>query len=258
MNATVKAQQVINRLAERSIIASRQPIKCKLGSESLPRRGNACSACPVGREFELDQAVAELINAGAFKGTGACPYQVMISHAVAALTFSPEVIRAKSAGRYRVDPVVEIKGALKRIRAITRATRWSREDIEGLSNKDAYWEAVEAVFAAEHALQKALPIFQSQTTRLPRGRRSAARPSRGPRHGDCLARPDRPFAGAEQWQLPQTARRRGRHHRWKCRQRAESGICDQDSGGAYQERASDHELIARKRFALAPADAIAL
>ena len=112
MNATVKAQQVINRLAERSIIASRQPIKCKLGSESLPRRGNACSVCTVRREFELDQAVAELINAGAFKGTGACPYQVITSYVAAGLIFS-------------------------RIRAITRATRWSREDIEGLSNKDA-------------------------------------------------------------------------------------------------------------------------
>ena len=173
MNATVKAQQVINRLAERSIIASGQPIKCKLGSESLPRRGNACSACTVRREFELDQAVAELINAGAFKGTGACPYQVITSYVAAGLIFSPEAIRAKSAGRYRVDPVLAVKGALKQVRAITRATRWSREDIEGLSNKDAYWEAVEAVFAAEHALQKALPIFQSQTTRLPRGRAGA-------------------------------------------------------------------------------------
>ena len=258
MNPTVKAQQVINRLAERSISASGQPIKCKLGSESLPRRGNACSVCTVRREFELDQAVAELINAGAFKGTGACPYQVITSYVAAGLIFSPEAIRAKSAGRYRVDPVLEIKGALKRIGAITRATRWSREDIEGLSNKDASWEALEAVFAAEHALQKALPIFQSQTTRLPRGRRSAARPSRGPRHGDCLARPDRPFAGAEQWQLPQIARRRGRHHRWRCRQGAESGISDQDSGGAYQEGSSDQELIARKRFALARPDGIAL
>jgi hypothetical protein len=173
VNATVKAQQAINRLAERSIIASRQPIKCKLGSESLPRRGNACSACTVRREFELDQAVAELITAGAFKGAGACPYQVITSYVVAGLIFSPEAIRAKSVGRYRVDPMAEIKGALKHIRAITRATRWSREDIEGLSNKDAYWDAVEGVFAAEHALQKALPIFQSQTIRLPRGRAGA-------------------------------------------------------------------------------------
>jgi hypothetical protein len=108
-----------------------------------------------------------------FKGTGTCPYQVITSHLVAGLIFSPEAIRAKSAGQYRVDPVLAIKGALKRVRAITRATRWSREDIEGLSNKDAYWEAFEAVFAAEHALQKALPIFQSQTTRLPGGRAGA-------------------------------------------------------------------------------------
>ena len=139
MNPTVKAQQVINRLAERSIGTSRQPVKCRLGSEPLRRRGKACSACPVRPEFELDQAVAELINAGVFKGTGTCPYQVITSHVVAGLIFSPEAIRAKSAGQYRVDPVVEIKGALKRIRAITQATRWSREDIEGLSNKDACW-----------------------------------------------------------------------------------------------------------------------
>jgi hypothetical protein len=48
---------------------------------------------------------------GAFKGTGACPYQVITSYVVAGLIFSPEAIRAKSAGWYRVDPVVEIKGA---------------------------------------------------------------------------------------------------------------------------------------------------
>ena len=173
MNPTVKAQQVIDRLAERSIRASRQPVECRLGSESLRRRGNACSACPVRPEFELDQAVAELINAGVFKGTGACPYQVITSHVVSGLIFSPEAIRAKSAGQYRVDPVLAIKGALKQVRAITRATRWSRQDIEGLSNKDACWEAFKAVFAAEDALQKALPIFQSQTTRLPRGRAGA-------------------------------------------------------------------------------------
>jgi hypothetical protein len=140
-------------------MASRQPVKCRLGSESLRRRGNSCSACPVRREFELDQAVSELIQAGAFKGTGVCPYQVVTSYLVAGLIFSPEAIRAKKAGQPRVDPVVEIKGALKRIRAITRATGWSREDIEGLSNKDAG--------------------------------RSAAGSSRGARDGDCLARSDK-------------------------------------------------------------------
>jgi hypothetical protein len=195
----VKAQQVINRLAERSIRASRQPVKCRLRSESLRRRGNACSACTVDREFELDQVVAELINAGVFKGTGTCPYQVITSHLVAGLIFSPEAIRAKSAGQYRVDPVLAIKGALKRVRAITRATRWSREDIEGLSNKDAYWEAFEAVFAAEHAFTEGLadiPIADHSLAGWTG--RSAARPSRGARHGECLARSDRPPAGEEQ------------------------------------------------------------
>jgi hypothetical protein len=73
--------------------------------------------------------------------------------------------------------VVEIKGALKRIGTITRATRWSREDIETLINKDDWWQALHAVFSAEHALKNALAIFQSQiprkTSRSPRGRAGA-------------------------------------------------------------------------------------
>jgi hypothetical protein len=169
----VNAQQVINRLAERSARASQQPVECRLGSEELPQRGKSCSACTVRPEFELDQAVAGLINAGAFKGSGMCPYRVISNHLVAGLVFSPEAVRAKSAGRYLVDPVVQIKGALKHIGAITRATRWSREDIEGLSNEDGCWEALKAVFAAEHALEKALKIFRSQASPLPRGRAGA-------------------------------------------------------------------------------------
>jgi hypothetical protein len=142
---TVNAQKVINRLAERSAMTGQQPVKCKLGSEALPQRGKSCSACTVRLEFELDQAVGRLINSGAFRGSGACPYHIISNHLVAGLILSPEAIRAKSAGRYRVDPVAEIRGALKRIGAITRATGWSREDIEGLSNKDGCWEAVDAV-----------------------------------------------------------------------------------------------------------------
>ena len=173
MKPTVNPQQVINRLAERSAMTGRQPVKCKLASETLPQRGKSCSACTVRPEFELDQEVARLIDAGTFKGSSVCPYRVISSHLVAGLIISPEAVRAKSAGRYRVDPVAEIKGALKRIGAITRATGWSRGDIEGLSNKDGCWEAFDAVFAAEHALEKALAIFRSQTSGLPRGRAGA-------------------------------------------------------------------------------------
>jgi hypothetical protein len=112
-------QQVIDRLAERSAKASRVPVKCTLGRKPLPRRGGGCTACTVPREFELDRAVAQLINTGAFKGTSLCPHQVITNHLVAGLIFGPEAFRAKSAGQYRVDPVVEIKGALKRIGSIT-------------------------------------------------------------------------------------------------------------------------------------------
>jgi hypothetical protein len=104
------AQQVINRLAERWEKSS--GLKCTLGRKPLRRRGGGCSICPAKQEFELDQAAAQLINAGVFKGTGLCPYQVITSHLVAGLVFGPETFRAKSAGQYRVDPVVEIKGVL--------------------------------------------------------------------------------------------------------------------------------------------------
>jgi hypothetical protein len=168
------AQQVIDRLAERSVEASGAPVKCTLGRSSLGRRGGGCSACKPPREFELDRAVGQLINTGAFKGTGVCPYHVITSHLVAGLVFGPEAFRSKSAGQYRVDPVVEIKGALKRIGTITRATGWSREDIEALSNKDERWQALHSVFSAEHALKNALVIFQSlKTSRSPRGRAGA-------------------------------------------------------------------------------------
>jgi hypothetical protein len=169
-------QQVIDRLLERSTEASGASVKCTLGRRTLGRRGGGCSACKPPREFELDRAVGQLINKGAFKGTSVCPYQVITSHLVAGLIFGPEAFRAKSAGQYRVDPVVEIKGALKRVGAITRATGLTREDIETLSNKNEWGQAVSAVFSAEHALKNALAIFGStprKTSRSPRGRAGA-------------------------------------------------------------------------------------
>ena len=175
MKTTASAQQVINRLAKRWEKA--RGLKCMLGRKPLRRRGGGCSICAVKREFELDQAVAQLINAGMFKGTDICPYQVVTSHLVAGLVFGRETFRAKSAGQYRVDPVVEIKGALKRIGAVTRASGWSRDYIETLSNKNDWWEALGAVFSAEHDLEKALAIFRSQipkkSSRWSRGRAGA-------------------------------------------------------------------------------------
>jgi hypothetical protein len=39
-------------------------VKCTLGRNPLPRRGGGCSVCTILPEFELDRAVAGLINAG--------------------------------------------------------------------------------------------------------------------------------------------------------------------------------------------------
>ncbi len=141
---TASAQQVIDRLAERWAKASRLPANCTLGANSRRRRGGACSGCPHPQEFEIDRAIAQFIDSAAFKRAGVCPYQVVASHLVAGLTLGPDVSRARSAGRARVDPVVEVKGVLKRIRSLLYTTGPSRDDIEAIaiSNHDDWWQAL--------------------------------------------------------------------------------------------------------------------
>jgi hypothetical protein len=176
---TASAQQVIDRLAERWEKAQRLPANCTLGAKSRRRRGGACSVCTHVQEFEIDRAIAQFIDSAAFKRVGVCPYQVVASHLVAGLTLGPDVSRARSAGRLGVDPVVEVKGVLKRIRSLLYATGLSRDDIEAIaiSNHGGWWQALRAVLMAERALEKALALFQSQipmkTRRSPRGRTGA-------------------------------------------------------------------------------------
>jgi hypothetical protein len=174
---TAARQQVIDRLAERWEKALRSPRICTLGPKSDRRRGGSCSACKPPNEFDLDEAVAQLINTAAFKWPGHCPYQVITSYLVAGLAFGPEAFRARRIGHTPVDPVAEIKEALRRIGMVVRAAGLTREDIEGLSNPDNKWKALEAVVSAERALGKALAIFRSQvsvqTNRSPRGRTGA-------------------------------------------------------------------------------------
>jgi hypothetical protein len=82
-------------------------------------------------------------------------------------------------GQPRVDPVVEVKGALKRIRTLL-ASAPSRDNIEAVaisSDGGDWWQALDAVLTAERTLGKALALFQSQipvkTNRSPRGRTGA-------------------------------------------------------------------------------------
>ena len=149
--------------------ASRLPAHCRLGSEQR-RRGGACSACTHPQEFEVGQAITQLINTAALKRNGVCPYQVVASHLVAGLTLRPNVARARSAGRARVDPVREVKGALGRIKTVIRATGLTSDDIEAiaLSNHGDWWQALDAVLSAERALGKALALFRSQIPELVR------------------------------------------------------------------------------------------
>jgi DNA-binding Lrp family transcriptional regulator len=98
---------------------------------------------------------------------------------VAGLTLRPDVARARSAGRARVDPVREVKGALGRIKTVIGATGLTSDDIEAiaLNNHGDWWQALDAVLSAERALGKALALFRSQipakTLRSRRGRTGA-------------------------------------------------------------------------------------
>jgi hypothetical protein len=169
------SKQVIDRLAKRWAQTIRLRVDCKLGREPPRRRGGGCSKCRPPQEFELDQEVAQLISSGVFKGTGKCPYRVITSHLIAGLIAGPEVFRARSMGQYHVDPVMEIKGALKRIRIITRATRLTREDIGSFEDKDDWSKALYLVSSAEQALENALPIFGSRMpVKTGRSRRAGA------------------------------------------------------------------------------------
>jgi len=165
-----RPQQVIELLAKRLEkrwlkAEAGQPVpNCKFGTEPPPRRGGGCSVCKVSQELELDQAVAHLINTSTFKRTGVCPYQVIASHLVVGLVFGPETIRGRSAGRYLVDPVVELKGALKRIGTVLHAAAVARDDIEALREQSDWWKALNAVLSAERALGDALALFRSEAS----------------------------------------------------------------------------------------------
>src|SRR5262245_40633569 len=174
MKPTAGLQQVINRLAERWATASASPPNCTLGCEPRRRRKGRCSACKWPEEFEIDHAVTQLTESSSFKPVGACPYRIVASHLLAGTLFAPEAFRARRAGPFLVDPVVEVKGALKRLNTVVYATGLSREDIETISNDGDRWKALRAIVAAERALKSALAVFQPQipvkSSRRVRGR----------------------------------------------------------------------------------------
>jgi hypothetical protein len=160
-----RPQQVIDGLAEWLFKASEPSAECNLGREPPSRRGDACSACKPRPDFEINSEIARLNKLAAFKRPGMCPYRVVVSHLLAGITLGPEAARSRGVGRLRVDPVVEIKEARKRIRSILRAAP-SRDNIEAIASCDGgdRWQALYAVVVAERALERALALFQSQIT----------------------------------------------------------------------------------------------
>jgi hypothetical protein len=211
--------QVIDRLAQRSL---KPPAHCRLGSEARRRRGGSCSACRPPQEFEIDQAIAQLIDSGAFARAGVCPYQVVASHLVAALTLGPEISRARSASRLRIDPVVEVKGALKRIRTLLFSGP-SRDNIEAIAstNDGARWQ----------------PSLAAWTNW------SAAQSSCGAGNGGRLARADRTPAGQSQFQVSRSAPGRERQYLRASRRRAKFGMGDKDGGGTHHKGCGRQELM---------------
>lgn len=167
-----RAQQVIDTLALRCLPVKSEPAaKCAL--ESNPRaQGGACCR---DHELEIDREIRRLVEAGVFKQDGVCPHRVVASHLVAALSMGPEVFRAHRSEKLRVDPVVEIKGALRRIADI-RASGPRPEQVACMvtTGNDGCWEARQEILFAERHLKKALDFFKAQprvkTSSSPRGR----------------------------------------------------------------------------------------
>jgi hypothetical protein len=108
----------------------------------------------------IEQAIAELIDSGAFTRPSLCPYRVVASHLIAGLWLGPEASRDRSARRDRVDPVVKVKGALRCLRSILHAGP-NRDDVEAIAigNTGHRWQALYAVLTAERALKEALRLF---------------------------------------------------------------------------------------------------
>jgi hypothetical protein len=166
---------VIKTLVERWRDGASAP-SCKLGRESLSRRGGACSACTWPVNNELDQAVAHLINTAIYQRAGGCPYRIIASHLLAGLSLGPEAFRARGVGRRRIDPRVKLRQARFHVRAVLGVCGLSREDIAALSPKGNRWyAALSAVLLAEGAIDDALQLFelQTQARSSPRGRTGA-------------------------------------------------------------------------------------
>jgi len=119
VNDRPNALNVIKTLLERWRDSASVP-SCKLGHELLTRRGR-CSACTWRTKNELDQAVAQLINAAIYKRADGCPYRIIASHLLARLSLGPEAFRARAVRRKRIDPLVELKQALRHVRTILDA-----------------------------------------------------------------------------------------------------------------------------------------
>ncbi len=176
MNQRADPQFVVNRLTER-LLKDKSPAQCMLGRGPLRRRGRSCSECTAPREFDLDRAIGQLIDVGMFKRAPACPYRVITSHLAAGLILGPEAFRAKTSGRDRVNPSIEINKALKHIAAVIRASGLSRDDIGALSVKGSRWKGLWRLVSAELALKDALESFAQlqvpEIRRSPRGKRGS-------------------------------------------------------------------------------------
>ena len=185
MKQKANPQYVINTLMEQWRDPKSAP-SCKLGRESLSRRGGACSACKWPIKYELDRAVAHLIDAAIYKRADGCPYRIIASHLLAGLILGPEAFRARGVGRKRIDPLVELKRALRHVRAVLGACGLSRENIAALSHKgDRWYAALYAVLLAEEALGEALQLFEPQSSEKAR---SSPRGRAGALHIQALAR----------------------------------------------------------------------
>jgi hypothetical protein len=146
--------QIIGRLWERLD----EPFdQCRLGRE--PRCKNRCSACTHTKaKFELDHAVASLIENGTFAVSTVCPYRVFAGELLLALMAGPLILEGLCDLHRRTAEELEI--ALKHLRRGIRlynqfpwVTMWMEKE---------YHSIVQEVITAQQSIDKALKTYRTK------------------------------------------------------------------------------------------------
>jgi hypothetical protein len=153
---TTRYVRIIARLFRRL----REPSsECRLGREPSRARRDRCSACTYRKAtFEIDHAVARLIENNTFSKSIACPYRVFAKHLWLALMIGPEMLAAVHNHHQRT--VDQLESALKHLRMALRA--YEEHEWVMMFMEKEYHSMMKEVFAAQQSIAKAVDFFRTE------------------------------------------------------------------------------------------------